>query len=89
MTIRNLAVALVAGSAILASATPAFAKKHATLTAAPVASADHARFSTANFVMLDALVTHDIHTAVMDDIDKDPTMGPKADANFHAVLTQR
>ena len=197
MNIRNLAIALVAGSAILASATPSFAKKSAAVAAAPVASADHARFSTAttytgapalattvdmiaagsdktgfqsttlvghlagaltaaelasltkefgadnvtsfvktfNFVvsdavakvtaakvplpkattplpdgkalsaslytlgitpeksfdveyMLDALVTHGIHTAVMDDIDRDSAMGPKADANYHAVLTQ-
>lgn len=38
--------------------------------------------------MLDALVTHPIHVAVMDDIDKDPAQGVKADANYHAVLTQ-
>ena len=197
MTLRNLAVALVAGSAILASATPSFAKKAHAIAAAPAASADHARFGTAsvntgapalqttvdmitagsdktgfqsttlvgylagaltkaelgsltkqfgadnvtsfvktfNFVvidavakvtaakvplpkvsipppdgealsaelymlgvtpdksfdveyMLDALVTHGIHAAVMDDIDKDPTLGPKADANYHAVLSQ-
>ncbi len=197
MNLRNLAVALVAGSAILASATPSIAKKTAAVAAAPAAPADHARFSTAvtnagapalqttvdmitagsdktgfqsttlvghlagaltqaelasltkqfgadnvtsfvetsNFVvtdavakvtaakvplpkvttplpdgkalsaalymlgvtpdksfdveyMLDALVTHGIHTAVMDDIDRDPAMGPKADANYHAVLTQ-
>jgi len=181
MTLRNLAVALVAGSAILASATPSFAKKTPAVAAVPVASADHARFGTAavntgapalqstilvghlagaltkaelgsltkqfgaddvtsfvktfNFVvtdavakvtaakvplpkasipqpdgkalsaelytlgvtpdksfdveyMLDALVTHGIHVAVMDDIDKDATLGPKADANYHAVLTQ-
>ncbi len=38
--------------------------------------------------MLDGLVTHGIHVAVMDDIDKDPAQGPKADANYHAVLTE-
>jgi hypothetical protein len=197
MNIRNLAVACVVGSSILAAATPSLAEKTAAVAAAPAASAEHARFGTAvantgapalqttvdmiaagsdktgfqsttlvshlagaltatelasltkqfgadnvvsfvktfNFVitdavakvtaaevplpkastpepdgkalsaelyilgvtpdksfdveyMLDALVTHGIHTAVMDDIDKDPAMGPKADANYHAVLTQ-
>ena len=38
--------------------------------------------------MLDQLVTHPIHVQVMNDIDADKTMGPKADANYHAVLTQ-
>ncbi|MGP6158421.1 MAG: hypothetical protein ACLPYS_13110, partial [Vulcanimicrobiaceae bacterium] len=36
--------------------------------------------------MLDGLVTHPIHVAVMDDIDK--KYGYKADGNYHAVLTQ-
>lgn len=36
--------------------------------------------------MLDALVTHPIHSAVMDDIDK--KYGIAADANYHTVLTQ-
>jgi len=36
--------------------------------------------------MLDALVTHPIHVAVMDDIDA--KYGKTADANYHAVLTQ-
>jgi hypothetical protein len=38
--------------------------------------------------MLDALVSHVIHVAVMNDIDADPDLGPKADANYHTVLTQ-
>jgi hypothetical protein len=36
--------------------------------------------------MLDGLVTHPIHVAVMDDIDA--KYGKAADANYHAVLTQ-
>ena len=36
--------------------------------------------------MLDGLVTHGIHVAVMDDIDK--KFGKDADGNYHAVLTQ-
>jgi hypothetical protein len=36
--------------------------------------------------MLDNLVTHPIHVAVMDDIDA--KYGSKADANYHIVLTQ-
>jgi hypothetical protein len=38
--------------------------------------------------MLDALVSHVIHVAVMNDIDADPNLGPKADENYHAVLAQ-
>jgi hypothetical protein len=38
--------------------------------------------------MLDHLVTHSIHVQVMDDIDANPDLGPKADGNYHAVLTQ-
>jgi hypothetical protein len=36
--------------------------------------------------MLDGLVTHPIHVAVMNDIDA--KYGKPADANYHAVLTQ-
>jgi hypothetical protein len=36
--------------------------------------------------MLDGLVTHPIHVAVMDDIDA--KYGKAADGNYHAVLTQ-
>jgi hypothetical protein len=36
--------------------------------------------------MLDALVTHPVHVQVMKDIDA--KYGEKADANYHAVLTQ-
>ena len=36
--------------------------------------------------MLDGLVTHPIHVAVMDDIDK--KYGREADGNYHVVLTQ-
>jgi hypothetical protein len=36
--------------------------------------------------MLDALVTHPIHLAVMDDIDE--KYGRPADGNYHAVFTQ-
>jgi hypothetical protein len=38
--------------------------------------------------MLDALVSHVIHVAVMNDIDASPDLGPKADANYHVVLAQ-
>ncbi len=38
--------------------------------------------------MLDHLVSHPIHLQVMDDINNDPAQGPKADGNYHAVLTQ-
>jgi len=38
--------------------------------------------------MLDALVSHVIQVAVMNDIDANATLGPKADANYHAVLAQ-
>jgi hypothetical protein len=38
--------------------------------------------------MLDTLVSHVIHVAVMNDIDANPDLGPKADENFHAVLSQ-
>jgi len=38
--------------------------------------------------MLDRLVTHPLHVQIMDDIDANPELGPKADGNYHAVLTQ-
>jgi hypothetical protein len=38
--------------------------------------------------MLDTLWTHVVHVAVMNDIDANPQFGPKADANYHAVLGQ-
>jgi hypothetical protein len=38
--------------------------------------------------MLDHLVTHPLHVQIMNDIDADPQLGPKADGNYHAVLTQ-
>ncbi len=38
--------------------------------------------------MLDSLVSHVIHVAVMDDIDANPDLGPQADANYHLVLQQ-
>lgn len=38
--------------------------------------------------MLDSLVSHVVHVAVMNDIDADPALGPKADANYHQVLAQ-
>jgi hypothetical protein len=38
--------------------------------------------------MLDTLVSHVVHVAVMNDIDANPDLGPKADANYHAVLSQ-
>lgn len=46
----------------------------------------HAGFDTE--YLLDTLFTHVIHVGVMNDIDANPDLGPKADANFHAVLTQ-
>jgi hypothetical protein len=38
--------------------------------------------------MLDHLVSHPLHLQIMDDINNDPALGPKADGNYHAVLTQ-
>ncbi len=38
--------------------------------------------------MLDSLLSHVVHVAVMDDIDAQPQLGPKADADYHAVLGQ-
>lgn len=38
--------------------------------------------------LLDHLVTHPLHLQIMDDIDASPNLGPKADGNYHAVLTQ-
>jgi hypothetical protein len=38
--------------------------------------------------MLDALVTHPIHVQVMNDIDADKELGPKADRAYHVVLTE-
>ena len=38
--------------------------------------------------MLDSLVSHVVHVAVMNDIDADSALGPKADANYHHVLAQ-
>jgi len=38
--------------------------------------------------MLDTLVSHVVHVQVMNDIDENPDLGPQADANYHAVLTQ-
>ncbi|HEX3469059.1 MAG TPA: hypothetical protein VHT05_13355 [Candidatus Elarobacter sp.] len=38
--------------------------------------------------MLDHLVSHPLHVQIMDDIDNDPALGPKADGNYHAILTQ-
>lgn len=38
--------------------------------------------------MLDHLVSHPLHVQIMDDINNDPALGPKADGNYHAILTQ-
>jgi hypothetical protein len=38
--------------------------------------------------MLDTLFSHVIHIAVMNEIDANAGLGPKADANFHVVLGQ-
>ncbi len=38
--------------------------------------------------LLDHLVTHPLHVQIMNDIDANPQLGPKADGNYHAVLTQ-
>ncbi len=38
--------------------------------------------------LLDTLVSHPIHVQIMNDIDADPTLGFKADANYHAVFAQ-
>jgi hypothetical protein len=38
--------------------------------------------------MLDTLVSHPIHVQVMNDIDANPDLGPKADANYHLVFAQ-
>lgn len=38
--------------------------------------------------MLDHLVSHPLHVQIMDDIDANPSLGGRADGNYHAVLTQ-
>ncbi len=38
--------------------------------------------------MLDSLVSHIVHVAVMNDIDANPDLGPSADANYHKMLSQ-
>jgi hypothetical protein len=38
--------------------------------------------------LLDKAVTHKIHVQVMDDIDKDPSLGKKADYDYHRISNQ-
>lgn len=38
--------------------------------------------------LLDKAVSHDIHNAVMDDIDKDPSFGKHADLMYHTISNQ-
>lgn len=38
--------------------------------------------------MLDHLTSHPLHVQIMNDIDADSKLGPKADANYHVVLRQ-
>lgn len=38
--------------------------------------------------MLDHLTSHPLHVQIMNDIDADTKLGPKADANYHVVLRQ-
>jgi hypothetical protein len=38
--------------------------------------------------MIDRMVSHDIHKVLMHDINDNPQFGPRANANFHVILTQ-
>ncbi|MBV8595113.1 MAG: hypothetical protein JOZ50_02575, partial [Candidatus Eremiobacteraeota bacterium] len=38
--------------------------------------------------LLDKAVTHKIHVQVMDDIDNDPSLGKKADYDYHRISNQ-
>jgi hypothetical protein len=38
--------------------------------------------------MIDRMISHDLHALLMRDINDDPAFGPRANANFHIILTQ-
>jgi hypothetical protein len=38
--------------------------------------------------MIDRMISHDLHALLMRDINDNPAFGPKANANFHIILTQ-
>ena len=38
--------------------------------------------------MIDRMISHDLHALLMRDINDNPSFGPKANANFHIILTQ-
>jgi hypothetical protein len=38
--------------------------------------------------MIEHVISHDLHVELMKDINDNPKFGPKANANFHTVLTQ-
>jgi hypothetical protein len=38
--------------------------------------------------MIDRMISHNLHIALMRDINENPKFGPKANANFHIILTQ-
>jgi hypothetical protein len=38
--------------------------------------------------MIDHMISHDLHALLMRDINDNPAFGPKANANFHIILTQ-
>ncbi len=38
--------------------------------------------------MIDRMISHDLHSLLMHDINANPQFGPKANANFHVILTQ-
>jgi len=83
----SLAQATTAGVALPATPLPDPADGRALASALYTAGvAPHGGYDVE--YMLDSLVSHVIHVAVMNDIDANPDLGPKADANYHAVLAQ-
>lgn len=83
----SLAQATTAGMALPSTPAPDPADGKA-LAAALYAAGTTSRGSYDVEYMLDTLVSHVIHVAVMNDIDANVDLGPKADANYHAVLAQ-
>ena len=83
------AVAAATTAGITRPATPAPDPADAKALAAALYAAGvppRARFDVE--YMLDGLISHVIHVTVMNDVEADPDLGPKADANYHAVLGQ-
>jgi hypothetical protein len=85
----NDALALVQKNKVALPSTPAPAPSDGKALAAALYTAGVT--PAGNFdveYMLDRLVSHPLHVQIMDDIDANKDLGPKADGNYHAVLTQ-